>query len=168
MTKALRLFIGIVVGLLLDPRLGWTQTGYSGGGISGGMSLGDISNLGNFALGTGLIGGGETAPGAILVKIQGEVQCTNCTLEEMGVEETPGDLHQLSYQGTHMVVKVSKAEPEIAWELAGRHKLFLRAGEDPSQLQRLLDEATPGKWISVTAGVTPSGGEMIPLMVKVK
>ncbi|MBI3245721.1 MAG: hypothetical protein HYZ50_04340 [Deltaproteobacteria bacterium] len=159
MAKALTLFISIVAGLTLEVRSGWPQMG---------VSLGDIANLGNFGLGTGLMGGGETIPGAILVKIQGEVQCTNCTLEEMGVEQTPGDLHQLSYEKTHIVVKVTKAEPDIAWELVGRHKLFLRVGENPAQLKRLLDEAAPGKQIDVTAGVTPSQGDLIPLIVKVK
>ncbi len=161
MAKTLTLLLGLVVGLTLGIRSSQAQP-------TGGVSFGDIANLGNFGLGTGLMGGGETMPGAILIKIRAEVQCTNCTLEEMGVEQTPGDLHQLSYDKTHMVVKVIKAEPDIAWELTGQRKLFLRAGENPAQLKRLLDEAAPGKQIDVTGGITPSRGDLIPLTVNMK
>jgi hypothetical protein len=134
----------------------------------GAMSLGsDLGGVGG--LNPGIVaGGGETMPGAVLVKLIGEVQCMDCTLEEMGVEETPGDLYQLSYEGTHLVIKVTRATPDIVWQMVERHKLFLYPGEDPQQLTRLLSESTPGKRIEVTAGVAPEQGNLIPLVVKVK
>jgi hypothetical protein len=162
MTKVLSLTLCAFVSLLCGARSGWTQES------SLGVSFGDIANLGNFGLNPGLVGGGESPSGAILVKIHGEVQCIDCTLEEMGVEETPGDLYQMSYGNTHFVVKVTKAVPDMAWELVERHKLFLQSGEDPIQLQRLLDGNAPGRFIDVTAGVAPSQGNLIPVLVKVK
>src|SRR5437899_1224761 len=78
--------------LLTGARLGWAQAdigsagpGY-GGGI-GGLDAGNAANMGG-NLNPGIVGG-ESMPGAILVKITGEVQCLGCTLEEMGCEETP-------------------------------------------------------------------------------
>lgn len=157
---ALRLLgvTGIFFTLLSGARSSWAQA-----------ELGGVGSLGNFGVGLEAgFSGGETMPGAILVKIQGTVQCTDCTLEEMGVEETPGDLYQLSYENTHFVVKVSKAAPDIAWEMVERHKLFLQPGEDVNQLKRLLAGNAPGRIIEVTAGVAPSQGNLIPLIVKVK
>jgi hypothetical protein len=157
---ALRLFLAmwIFLSLLFGVRSSWAQA-----------ELGGVGSLGNFGVGLEAgFGGGETMPGAILVKIQGTVQCTDCALEEMGVEETPGDLYQLSYENTHFVVKVSNAAPDIAWEMVERHKLFLQPGEDANQLKRLLDGNAPGRVIDVTAGVAPSQGNLIPLVVKVK
>jgi hypothetical protein len=139
---------------------GWAQ-----GGIPSPDTLGAGLNLGNFGMG---FGGGESMPGAILVKIRGEVQCVGCTLEEMGLEETPGDFYQFSQENTHIVIKVTKAVPDIAWEMVEQHKLFLAPGEDATQLQRLLSESKAGKRIEVTGGVAPEAGNFIPLTVKVK
>jgi hypothetical protein len=107
-------------------------------------------------------------PGAILVKIRGEVQCVGCTLEEMGLEETPGDLYQFSQDNTHMVIKVTSAVPAIAWEMVERHKLSLAPGEDTTQLQRLLSKSKAGKRVEVTGGVAPEVGDFVPLTVTVK
>jgi hypothetical protein len=150
------IFAGLVIGICKI----WAQTPS--------FSLGtDLGNLGMFNPGI-IGGGGETMPGAVLVKIKGEVQCLDCTLEEMGVEETPGDLYQLSYENTHLVVKVIKAVPEIVWQMVERHKLYLSPGEDPAQLERLLSESSPGTHLEVTGGVAPSQGNLIPLIVKVQ
>ena len=128
-------------------------------------SLGAGLNLGNLGMG---LGGGETMPGAILVKITGEVHCRDCTLEAMGLEETPGDLYQFSHDNTHIVLKVTHAVPDIAWEMVEHYKLFLQPGEDPAQLQRLLSESKAGTRVEVTGGVAPEVGIFIPLTVKVK
>jgi len=146
--------------ILMGVRCGWAQ-----GGLPAIDSLGAGVGLG--ALGLGL-GGGETMPGAILVKISGEVHCRDCTLEALGLEETPGDLYQLSHDTTHMVIKVTRAVPDIAWEMVERHKLFLQPGEDPTQFQRLLNESQAGQRVEVTGGVAPEAGMFIPLTVKVK
>ncbi len=107
-------------------------------------------------------------PGAVLVKIIGEVHCRDCTLEAMGLEETPGDLYQFSQENTHLVIKVTHAAPDIAWEMVEHHKLFLQPGEDATQLQRLLNESKAGQRVEVTGGVAPEVGIFIPLTVKVK
>jgi len=107
-------------------------------------------------------------PRAILVKITGEVHCRDCTLEAMGLEETPGDLYQFSHDTTHMVIKITRAAPDMAWGMVERHKFFLQPGEDPAQLQRLLNESKAGQRVEVTAGVAPENGTFIPLTVKVK
>jgi len=79
--------------ILTGVRLGWAQ------GDPG--ALGAVGNLGTLgALGMGM-GGGEAMPGAILVKIRGEVLCLACTPEEMGVEEAPGNLYQFSQENAH-------------------------------------------------------------------
>ncbi|MBI3300974.1 MAG: hypothetical protein HYZ72_02700, partial [Deltaproteobacteria bacterium] len=66
--------------LLTGVRCGWAQS-------PGGFSLGtDLGNLGSLGLNPGMVGGGEVMPGAVLVKLRGEVQCVDCTLEEMGIE----------------------------------------------------------------------------------
>ncbi len=158
--------------VLTGIRLGWAQSGADMGGF-GYSGTGGAVDPGNAAglvgsLNPGIVGGGEVVPGAILVKITGEVQCVACTLEEMGLEETPGDLYQFSQENTHMVIKVTKAAPDMAWEMVERHKLFLSPGEDPSQLQRLLSESKAGKRVEVTGGVAPDAGILIPLTVKVK
>ncbi|HJY85050.1 MAG TPA: hypothetical protein VKK81_28705 [Candidatus Binatia bacterium] len=169
---------GVVVSLLtcgyilLGARCGWAQGVDSGmpGAVNAGAA-GTISNLGNlnnFGLNPGLVGGGEAIPGAVLVKITGEVQCRDCTLEAMGLEEAPGDLYQFSQENTHMVIKVTHAAPDIAWEMVERHKLFLAPGEDATQLQRLLSESQAGKRVEVTGGVAPEVGVLIPITVKVK
>ena len=146
--------------ILIGTRFGWAQD------IG---AAGTISNLGNLSgLSLGLPGGGETMPGAILVKITGEVHCRDCTLEAMGLEEAPGDLYQFSHDTTHMVIKVTHAAPDIAWEMVERHKLFLQPGEDPAQLQRLLSESKAGHRVEMTGGVAPEEGIFIPLTVKVK
>jgi len=76
--------------VLLGACCGWAQADPAlGGGVDIGAA-GTISNLGNlsnFGLNPGLVGGGESMPGAILVKIRGEVQCVGCTLEEMDLRE---------------------------------------------------------------------------------
>jgi hypothetical protein len=147
--------------ILIGVRFGWAQ--YDVG------AAGTISNLGNLgSLNPGVVGGGGTIPGAILVKITGEVYCLSCTLEEMNLEETPGDLYQFSHENTHLVIKVTKAAPDIAWGMVERHKLFLAPGEDPSQLKRFLSDSQPGKRIEVTGGVAPEAGSFIPISVKVK
>jgi hypothetical protein len=107
-------------------------------------------------------------PGAVLVKITGEIQCRDCTLEAMGLEETPGDLYQFSHDTTHLVIKVTSAAPDIAWEMVERHKLFLQPGEDTAQFQRLLNDSQAGKRVEVTGGVAPEVGTFIPIIVKVK
>jgi len=157
--------------LLTGARLGWAQAdigsagpGY-GGGI-GGFDAGNAANMGG-NLNPGIVGG-ESMPGAILVKITGEVQCLGCTLEEMGREETPGDLYQFSQDNTHMVVKVTSAAPDIAWDMVERHKLFLQPGEDAAQLRRLLTDSKAGTRLEVTGGVAPEVGTFIPITVKVK
>ena len=160
MTKRLLIAVLTLGYVLTGARIVWAQG-----------AAGTISNLGNpsnFNLSTGLIGGGETMPGAVLVKLRGEVQCVDCTLEEMGVEEAPGALYQFSQENTHMVIKVTSAAPTIAWEMVEGHKLFLSPGEDMAQLQYLLSESKPGKRIEVTGGVAPEVGAFIPLNVKVK
>jgi hypothetical protein len=143
-------------------------TSYSPGQADPG-AVGAISNLGSLGtLNPGIIGGGESMPGAVLVKITGEVQCLACTLEELGVEETPGDLYQFSHDNTHMIIKVTKATPDFTWEMVERHKLFLLPGEDAAQLHRLLSESKAGKRVELTGGVAPEAGNFIPLTVKVK
>jgi hypothetical protein len=135
----------------------------------GGLSATDLGNLGSLSsLNPGIVGGGESMPGAILVKITGEVQCVDCTLEAMGLEETPGDLYQFSQDNTHMVIKVTRAAPDIAWEMVERHKLFLVPGEDPTKLQTLMSESKAGKRVEWTGGVAPETGYFVPLTVKVK
>jgi hypothetical protein len=79
---------------------GFGAAGFGGGGTD----VGNAANPGG-ALNPGIVGGGESLPGAILVKITGEVQCTACTLEEMGRDETPGDLYQFSQDNTHPVLR---------------------------------------------------------------
>lgn len=156
--------------LITVLTLGCVLTGARFGRAQVGGSLGaDLAILGaNLgALGMGM-GGGEAMPGAILVKIRGEVLCTDCTLEEMGAEAAPGDLYQFSQENTHMVIKVTKAVPDIAWAMVEGHKLFLQPGEHPVQLQRLLSESKAGKRVEVIAGVVPEAGNFIPLIVKVK
>ncbi|MBI3799387.1 MAG: hypothetical protein HY268_20775 [Deltaproteobacteria bacterium] len=111
---------------------GWILIG-AGRSWAQGYDLGvatNLGNLGNFGLNPGTMGGGETMPGAVLVKFTGEIQCRDCTLEAMGLEETPGDLYQFSHDTTHLVIKVTSAAPDIAWEMVERHKLFLQPGED--------------------------------------
>ena len=146
--------------VLTGARFGWAQDAGSLG-----ADLANIGSLGNLPTG---LGGGETMPGAILVKIKGEVLCTACTLEEMGAEAAPGDLYQFSQENTHMVIKVTKAVPDIAWAMVEGHKLFLHPGEYPAQLQRLLSESKAGRRVEVTAGVSPKAGNLIPITVKVK
>jgi hypothetical protein len=146
--------------ILTGVRCSWAQ-----GGVPSPDSLGAGLNLGNFGMG---LGGGETMPGAVLVKITGEVQCVGCTLEEMGLEETPGDLYQFSQDNIHMVIKVTRAAPDIAWDMVERHKLFLTPGEDATQLQYLLNESKVGKRVEVTGGIAPEAGNFIPLTVRVK
>ena len=107
-------------------------------------------------------------PGAVLVKITGEVQCLSCTLEEMGVEHSPGDLYQFSHDNTHMVIKVTRATPDFTWQMVETHKLFLVPGEEPEQLQHLLSAGQAGKQVEVTGGVAPGIGGFIPIRVKVK
>ncbi len=159
--------------LLTSVRLGRAQDvgaagfGYSGVGGAGVDSIGNAANLGG-ALNPGIVGGGESMPGAILVRLTGEVQCTACTLEELGLDETPGSLYQFSQDNTHMVIKVTSAAPDIAWEMVENHKLFLQPGEDAGQLQRLLNDSKAGKRVEVTGGVAPEVGTFIPLTVKVK
>src|SRR5713101_6035306 len=131
-------------------------------------TIGNLGNLSNFGLNPGIVGGGETMPGAVLVRFTGEVRCRDCTLEAMGLEETPGDLYQFSQESTHMVIKVTHAAPDIAWEMVEHHKLFLQPGEDATQLQRLLNESKAGQRVEVTGGVAPEVGVFIPLMVKMK
>ena len=157
--------------VLLGACCGWAQADPAlGGGVDIGAA-GTISNLGNlsnFGLNPGLVGGGESMPGAILVKIRGEVQCVGCTLEEMGLEGTPGDLYQFGQDNTHLVIKVTSAAPDLAWEMVEQHKLFLVPGEDATQLQRLLSDSKAGKRVEVTGGVAPEVGAFIPITVKVQ
>lgn len=148
--------------ILVYARPGWAQ---AGAGFPAVDSLGAGLSLGAPGLG---FGGGESMPGAILVKIVGEVQCVDCTLEAMGLEEAPGDLFQFSQDNTHMVIKVTRAVPDIAWEMVERHKLFLLPGEDPTKLQALLSESKAGKRIEWTGGIAPDAGTFIPLKVKAK
>ncbi|MBI3801571.1 MAG: hypothetical protein HY268_31945 [Deltaproteobacteria bacterium] len=131
-------------------------------------TISNMGNAGNAGLNPGAVGGGETIPGAILLKLKGEVHCVGCTLEELGLEATPGDFYQLSREGTHMVIKVTSAAPDIAWEMVEQHKLFLIPGEDATQLQRLLNEGKTGKHVELTGGVAPEVGVFIPITVKVK
>jgi len=159
--------------ILTAARVSWAQAdigmggfGYSGTG-GGGTDVGGAANLGG-SLNPGAMGGGESMPGAILVKITGEVQCVACTLEEMGLEETPGEMYQFSRENTHMVIKVTKAVPDMAWEMVERHKLFLAPGEDATQVQRLLSESKAGKRVELTGGVAPEADVFVPLSVKVK
>jgi hypothetical protein len=162
MSKRLWIRLLIVGYVLIYARSGRAQ---GSAGFPAVDSLGAGLSLGAPGLG---FGGGESMPGAILVKITGEVQCVDCTLEAMGLEEAPGDLYQLSHGTTHMVLKVTRAAPDLAWEMAERHKLFLQPGEDPAQFQRLLDEGKAGSRVEVTGGVAPEVGVLIPLTVKVK
>jgi hypothetical protein len=160
MSRRLLIAMLILGCILTGVHFGWAQ------GDPG--ALGAVGNLGTLgSLGMGM-GGGEAMPGAILIKIKGEVLCLACTLEEMGIEEAPGDLYQFSQENAHMVIKVTKATPDIVWEMVERHKLFLYPGEDAAQLQRLLSESKAGKRVEVTAGVAPESGRFIPLKVKVK
>jgi hypothetical protein len=143
---------------------GGVQTGHA----QGGMSLGaDLGGLGSMNLG-GLTGGGAAMPGAIVVKLRGEVQCMDCTLEELGVDQEPGDLYQLSHDKTHMVIKITQAGPSTAWELVERHKFFLTPGEFPQKLEQLLNESKAGKQVQLIGGVAPSNGYFVPLSVKVR
>ncbi|MBI3801570.1 MAG: hypothetical protein HY268_31940 [Deltaproteobacteria bacterium] len=152
--------------ILIDARYDWAQqVGYDLGAVG---TIANMGNLSNFNLSSGLIGGGEAMPGGVLVKITGEIQCRDCTLEALGLEETPGDLYQFSYDTTHMVIKVTHAEPDVVWEMVERQELFLQPGEDPAQFQRLLNESKAGKRIEVTGRVAPDAGAFIPLTVKVK
>lgn len=146
--------------------IGMGGFGYSGTG-GGGTDVGGAANLGG-SLNPGAMGGGESMPGAILVKITGEVQCMACTLEEMGLGDSPGDLYQFSQENTHMVIKVTKAVPDMAWEMVERHKLFLAPGEDAAQLQRLISEGKAGKRVELTGGVAPEADIFVPISVKVK
>lgn len=159
--------------ILTGAHSGWAQAdigmggfGYSGTG-GGGTDVGGAANLGG-ALNPGAMGGGESMPGAILVKITGEVQCVACTLEEMGLDDSPGNLYQFSQENTHMVIKITKAVPDMAWEMVERHKLFLAPGEDAAQLQRLLNEGKAGKRVELTGGVAPEADIFVPISVKVK
>ena len=163
MTRQLLVSLLTLAGLLTGGHWAWAQVGI------GGLNPTDLGNLGSLSsLNPGIVGGGETMPGAILVKITGEVQCVGCTLEEMGFDEAPADLYQFSQDNTHMVIKVTKAVPDIAWEMVQRHKLFLMPGEDPTKLQALLSESKAGKRIEWTGGIAPDAGNFIPLTVKVK
>ncbi|MCS6927450.1 MAG: hypothetical protein NZ578_16290 [Candidatus Binatia bacterium] len=129
---------------------------------------GAVGNLGTLGpLGLGVSSGRETIPGAVLVKITGEVQCRPCTLEELGLEDTPGDLYQFSQDTNHLVIKVTKATPDFTWDMVERHKLFLTPGEDPTPLHRLLSESKPGRRIQITGGVAPEEGRFVPLQVTV-
>lgn len=144
---------------------GGVQASYA----QGGMSLGaDLGNLGSMSLGFGLTGGGPSMPGAIVVKLRGEVQCMGCTLEELGVDQDPGDLYQLSHDKTHMVIKVTQASPSMAWDLVETHKFFLTPGEFPQKLEQLLSESQAGKQVQLIGGVAPSSGYFSPLSVKVR
>jgi len=159
-----RLFVILLLtigGILSVAHFSWAQ--YDIGAVG---TIGNRGNLGGLT--PGLVGGGESMPGAILVKITGEVHCRDCTLEAMGLEETPGDLYQFSHDTTHMVIKVTHAAPDMAWELVERHKLFLQPGEDPAQFQRLLSESKAGQRVELTGGVAPEVGTFIPLTVKVR
>lgn len=158
--------------VLTTVRRGWAQSGvdmagFGYSGVGGAVDAGNAAGLSG-SLNPGVVGGGESVPGAILVKITGEVQCIACTLEEMGLEETPGDLYQFSQENMHMIIRVTQAAPSMAWEMVERHKLFLSPGEDASQLQHLLSESKAGKHVEVTGGVAPDAGILIPLTVKVK
>jgi hypothetical protein len=141
-----------------------------GGGTAGSVSSGavDLGNMNPGGLTPGVFGGGEALPGAIALKIVGEIRCLGCTLEEMGVEESPGDLYQFSNENTHMVIQVTRAAPDTAWELVDRHKFFLSPAEDPAPLQKLLSESAPGKRVTITGGVSPQGGYFVPLKVETK
>jgi len=160
MSKRLLVSLLVLGCSLTSGRVSWAQVGIGGF---------NATDLGSFSsLNPGIVGGGESMPGAILVKITGEVQCVDCTLEAMGLEEAPGDLYQFSQDNTHMVIKVTKAVPDIAWEMVQRHKLFLMPGEDPTKLQALLSESKAGKRVEWTGGIAPDAGNFIPLTVKVK
>lgn len=160
MSRQLLVSLLTLAGILTGGHWAWAQFG--------GLNP-TATDLGSFSsLNPGIVGGGETIPGAILVKITGEVQCVGCTLEEMGFDEAPADLYQFSQDNTHMVIKVTKAVPDIAWEMVQRHKLFLVPGEDPTKLQTLLSESKAGKRIEWTGGIAPDAGNFIPLTVKVK
>jgi hypothetical protein len=168
MTRWVALTLLTLGHLFLGVRFGWAQEAAAPGLGDVPGTIGNLGNLGNFGLNPGIVGGGESMPGAILVRLTGEVQCIGCTLEELGREEAPGDLYQFSQENTHMVIKVTKAAPDIAWEMVERHKLFLAPGEDVAQLQRLLGESKAGKRVEVTGGVAPEVGTFIPIAVKVK
>ncbi len=142
---------------------GWTQVG----GVLGfnADTLGSGAGLGSIPTG---LGGGPAIPGAIPIKLLGEVHCISCTLEEMGSEANPGDLYQFSLENTHMVIKITQAVPDMAWELFDGHKLFLAPGERPELPQHLMDESQVGKRIEVFGGLAPDAGVLIPLTVKVK
>lgn len=147
--------------------LGWLLVTVHAGEAQ--VDPGSVGNLGTLGpLGLGVSGGRETIPGAVLVKITGEVQCLSCTLEELGLEETPGDLYQFSRDTNHLVIKVTKATPDFTWDMVERHKLFLTPGEDPSLLHRLFNESKPGRRIEVTGGVAPEEGRFVPLQVTIK
>jgi long-subunit fatty acid transport protein len=170
MTKPLSIIAGALIALFWQHQAANAQfCGVAGTAASTAAGATDLGNLGGLgSLNPGTMGGGETIPGAIVVKIVGQVKCTACTLEEMGLDESPGDLYQLSQDKTHMVIQVTKADPDIAWDMVEGHKLFLAPGEDPSQLQRLLTESAAGKSIEVIGGVAPEAGYLIPVSVKVK
>jgi hypothetical protein len=159
MTKTL-----FVVVWLTSVFCGQVQTGHA----QGGMSLGaDLGGLGSLNMG-GLTGGGAAMPGALVVKLRGEVQCRNCTLEEMGVDQEPGDLYQLTHEKTHIVIKVTQASPSTAWDLVETHKFFLTPGEFPQKLEQLLSESQVGKELRLIGGIAPSNGYFAPLSVKVR
>lgn len=120
------------LGWLLES-LGWVQTpapGAYGAGLGG--------------LPTGL-GGGGVIPGAIPITLIAEVHRTACTLGEMGREAAPGDPYEVSLENSHMIMKLSRAALDIAWQMLGRHKLFLAPGGQPELPQRLMDESQVGK-----------------------
>ena len=164
MTRQLLISLWTCGWLLIGAGSGWAQS-YDLGAAG---TVGNLGNLSNFGLNPGTLGGGETMPGAVLVKFTGEIQCRDCTLEAMGLEEAPGDLYQFSHDTTHLVIKVTNAAPDIAWDMVERHKLFLQPGEDATQLERLLNAGQTGKRVEVTGGVAPEVGTFIPITVKVK
>ncbi len=153
-----------VVVWLASIFCGEVQTSHA----QGGMSLGaDLGGLGSINMG-GLMGGGSAMPGALVVKLRGEVQCMGCTLEELGVDQKPGDLYQLSHEKTHMVIKVTQASPSTAWELVETHKFFLTPGEFPQKLEQLLSKSQVGKELRLIGGIAPSNGYFTPLSVTVR
>lgn len=164
----------VLVSVLTRARVNWAQAQAAGdlgvydpSAASFGADLGNLGALGG-GLNPGMQGADMGMPGAIPVKIKGEIQCVACTLEEMGLDQEPGNLYQFSKDNTHMVIKVTSAAPDIAWEMVEQHKLFLRPGEDATQLQRLLDEGKAGKSVEVTGGVAPGTGNFIPIKVEVR
>lgn len=159
-----RLITGWILGCcLIAVQASWAQTDM-GGGMVGNIA----GDLGTANLGSGIGGGTEAIPGAVLIKLKAEVQCMNCTLEEMGMDQTPGDLYQLSHDKTHFVIKVTAASPDIIWQMLNGHKLFLYPGERPERLTQLVNESATGKHIEVTGGIAPDRSALIPVIVNVK